>query len=165
MENLHVARLQVLAAVIVMVAASATTHARKYTDLYNLGSKTGDPANPGWIGLFAQGRDGDLYSTTQSGGANGFGAVFQLTPAGKMTQLYRFQNKSDGASPNSGLTLGTDGNLYGTTPAGGGHGGWPSLPRSLRRLGLLRGRKIQLLVTPLADFSAEPTTRRKRTMP
>ena len=68
MKNTHVTRIQVLAVVIAIVAASATTlHAQKYTDLYNLGSSSGDPANPAWIGLFAQGRDGNLYSTSQGG--------------------------------------------------------------------------------------------------
>lgn len=103
------------------VGASATAHAQTYTDLYNLGSKSDDPTDPGWLGLFAQGRDGNLYSTSQTGGT-GFGTVFQLSPAGKMTVLYSFQNKKDGAFPKSGLTLGTDGSLYGTTSAGGSVG-------------------------------------------
>jgi hypothetical protein len=69
MKNTYVTRLQVLTVVIAIVTASATTlHAQKYTDLYNLGSSSGDPANPGWTGLFAQGRDGNLYSTSQGGG-------------------------------------------------------------------------------------------------
>src|ERR1700674_2560809 len=103
------------------VGASATAHAQTYTDLYNLGSKSDDPTDPGWLGLLAQGRDGNLYSTSQTGG-KGFGTVFQLSPAGKMTVLYSFQNKKDGAFPKSGLTLGTDGSLYGTTSAGGSVG-------------------------------------------
>jgi uncharacterized repeat protein (TIGR03803 family) len=105
-----------------VVAASATARAQIYTDLYNLGSNSGDPVNPDWLGLFAQGRDGNLYSTSQDGGANGFGAVFQLSPAGQMKVLYSFQNKTDGVFPKSGLTLGTDGSLYGTTSAGGSVG-------------------------------------------
>jgi uncharacterized repeat protein (TIGR03803 family) len=116
----------VLAAILLFTASATTLHAQKYTDLYNLGSSTGDPANPAWIGLFTQGRDGNLYSTTQGGGTLvkgvAYGTVFQLTPAGKMTVLYSFQNKTDGVFPNSGLTLGTDGSLYGTTPAGGSTG-------------------------------------------
>jgi uncharacterized repeat protein (TIGR03803 family) len=39
--------------------------------------------------------------------------VYTLTPAGKMTVLHSFIF-DDGAHPSSGLTLGTDGSLYGT---------------------------------------------------
>ena len=64
MKNGYAARLQVLAVVIIIIVTASTTtvHAQTYTDLYNLGSNSGDPANPAWIGLFAQGRDGNLHS-------------------------------------------------------------------------------------------------------
>ena len=50
------------------------------------------------------------------------GTVFRLTPSGKVTVLYVFcsaSNCTDGAYPGGGLTLATDGNLYGTTTVGG----------------------------------------------
>jgi uncharacterized repeat protein (TIGR03803 family) len=123
MKNGYAARLQVLAVAIIIVTASAMTlHAQTYTDLYNLGSNSGDPENPGWIGLFAQGRDGNLYSTATDGGLNTVGAVFRLTPSGTMTPWSFDSNGSDGFYPYSGLTLGTDGNFYGTTYAGGSTG-------------------------------------------
>ena len=126
MKNTFAARLPLLAVLILMVALSATAlHAQTYTDLYNLGSNPGDPANPAWIGLFAQGRDGNLYSTTTDGGMNLEGAVFQLTPSGTMTPLWNFDinnTLNSGAYPDSGLTLGIDGNFYGTTSAGGSVG-------------------------------------------
>src|ERR1700676_4712852 len=124
MKRTQFARLLALAAVaIFIVTASATTlHAQTYTDLYNLGSNSGDPGNPGWIGLFAQGRDGNLYTTSTYGGFNTVGGVFRLTPSGTMTP-WSFDSKgSDGFYPYSGLTLGTDGNFYGTTYAGGSAG-------------------------------------------
>jgi hypothetical protein len=43
--------------------------------LYDFGTNTGDPRNPSWPGVFAQGRDGNLYSTSQTGGI-GYGTVF-----------------------------------------------------------------------------------------
>jgi uncharacterized repeat protein (TIGR03803 family) len=104
------------------VGASAPARAQTYKDLYNLGSASGDPLYPAWLGPFAQARDGNLYSTSQDGGKLGLGTVFQLSPAGKMKVLYYFHNTTDGAYPNSGLTLGTDGSLYGTTPGGGSVG-------------------------------------------
>jgi len=118
-----VQQIRVLTLLIVTMAASAATlRAQTYTDLYNLGSNSGDPTDPAWMGLFAQGRDGNLYSTTATGGTINCGTVFQLTPAGKLTVLYSFMNKNDGCFPNSGLTLGTDGSFYGTTSAGGSTG-------------------------------------------
>ena len=63
---------------------------------------------------------GNLYGTSGSGGAYGQGAVFELTFSnGGWTEtiLYNFTGGSDGAGPGS-LTLGGDGNLYGT---GGGN--------------------------------------------
>jgi uncharacterized repeat protein (TIGR03803 family) len=119
----YIRQIQVLTLLVVTLAVSAATlHAQTYTDLYNFGSKSGDPTDPAWVGLFAQGRDGNLYSTTQTGGTINCGTAFQLTPAGKVTPLYSFMNKSDGCFPNSGLTLGTDGSFYGTTSAGGSVG-------------------------------------------
>jgi uncharacterized repeat protein (TIGR03803 family) len=126
MKNIYASRFQVLAVLIIIVTLSATAvHAQTYTDLYNLGSNSGDPANPAWIGLFAQGRDGNLYSTTTDGGLNLEGAVFRLSPSGTMTRLWSFDGTNalnSGAYPDSGLTLGTDGNFYGTTFAGGSAG-------------------------------------------
>jgi uncharacterized repeat protein (TIGR03803 family) len=107
----------------VLLFGGATAGAQTYSVLYNLGTQSGDPVNPAWVGLFAQGRDGNLYSTTQGGGANALGTVFQLTPSGSVKVLHSFSNTgTDGIFPYSGLTLGTDGSLYGTTYEGGSQG-------------------------------------------
>jgi uncharacterized repeat protein (TIGR03803 family) len=70
---------------------------------------------------------GHLYGTTQNGGTNELGTVFELTPNtdGTWTEtvLYRFTAGSDGAGPGAGLILDQAGNLYGTTRGGGGGGG------------------------------------------
>ncbi len=67
---------------------------------------------------------GDLYGTTQYGGAHGGGVVFKLTPEGKYTVLYSFCAHgypcSEGAQPVAGLVFDQKGNLYGTTLLGGG---------------------------------------------
>jgi uncharacterized repeat protein (TIGR03803 family) len=126
MKSTLIGRLQILAVAILIVTASATPlDAQTYTDLYNLGSNSGDPANPAWIGLFAQGRDGNLYTTSTYGGLNSEGTVFQFSSSGTMTRLWSFDgtNKTNsGVYPYSGLTLGTDGNFYGTTYEGGSSG-------------------------------------------
>lgn len=77
-----------------------------------------DGANP-YAGV-TQGSDGNFYGTTYNGGRYGFGAVFKLTPGGTETVLYSFAGgSSDGAYPEAGLTLGNDGNFYGSTYQGG----------------------------------------------
>jgi uncharacterized repeat protein (TIGR03803 family) len=79
----------------------------------------GDGANP--YAALVQATDGNLYGTTESGGAVGAGTVFKITPSGKLTTLHRF-DVGDGANPNAGLVKYTDGKLYGTTQTGGVHG-------------------------------------------
>jgi uncharacterized repeat protein (TIGR03803 family) len=65
---------------------------------------------------------GNLYGTTQGGGVNYLGTVFELSPSGNggwtETILYSFQGSPDGAGP-QGLIFDGSGNLYGTTGAGG----------------------------------------------
>jgi uncharacterized repeat protein (TIGR03803 family) len=65
---------------------------------------------------------GDLYGTTISGGAKGFGTVFKLIPGsnGRWTEvlLHSF-NGNDGDQPFGGLILDGTGGLYGTTVEGG----------------------------------------------
>jgi uncharacterized repeat protein (TIGR03803 family) len=61
---------------------------------------------------------GNLYGTTSSGGARGYGVVFKLAPNTKggwnETVLHAFLNHP-GAIPSAGLILDAEGNLYGTT--------------------------------------------------
>jgi uncharacterized repeat protein (TIGR03803 family) len=66
-----------------------------------------------------QGSDGNFYGTTPSGGANGAGTVYSMTPAGVETLLWSFGGSGDGSSPQARLVQGSDGNFYGTTSAGG----------------------------------------------
>jgi uncharacterized repeat protein (TIGR03803 family) len=48
----------------------------------------------------------------------GFGTIFKVTAGGVLTTVHTF-NSTDGEKPLAGLTLGSDGNFYGTTYAGG----------------------------------------------
>ena len=65
----------------------------------------------------AQGRDGKLYGTILGGGQSG-GAIFDFTTSGVTTILDSLVNAT-GSGPALGVTLGTDGNLYGATTFGG----------------------------------------------
>lgn len=71
-------------------------------------------------GPLAMDSAGNLYGTTWNGGLGG-GNVFKLAPGTggwTYTDLHDFHGP-DGAMPFSGVTLDTDGNLYGTTAFGG----------------------------------------------
>jgi uncharacterized repeat protein (TIGR03803 family) len=86
-----------------------------------------------------QGTDGNFYGTTGGGGTPhcfgpggsiaGCGTVFKITPAGQLSTVHSFHGGhdsptggTDGAFPYAGLTLGTNGNFYGTTYGGGANG-------------------------------------------
>jgi uncharacterized repeat protein (TIGR03803 family) len=106
-----------------IVTITVPAHAQTFSVLYNFGTNTGDPANPYFSGVIAQGRDGKLYSTTGFGGDNGGshdGAMFSVAPGGMLSVPYSFPLPFEQVE--SGLTLGTDGNFYGTTAAGVGFG-------------------------------------------
>lgn len=65
---------------------------------------------------------GNIYGTTEAGGAYGFGTVFKLTNAGgNWTEqvLYSFMGDQDGSQPLAGVIVDGSGNLYGTTRFGG----------------------------------------------
>jgi|SRR5690348_12457456 len=75
-----------------------------------------DGRNP--LGL-VQGTDGNFYGLTVEDGP---GTVFKVTPDGTLTTIYSFCAKiacEDGSTPRGALSLGTDGNFYGTTFYGG----------------------------------------------
>ena len=79
----------------------------------------GDGANP-YAGLISD-KSGNLYGTTENGGAYGAGTVFKIDSSGNETVLYSFgsNGSTDGATPYGGLVLDSQGNLYGTTELGG----------------------------------------------
>jgi uncharacterized repeat protein (TIGR03803 family) len=99
------------------------------TTLYTFCVQPNDNCTDGELptGGLIQSSDGNFYGTTAVDGnsdtcPNGCGTIFKLTPAGVLSTLYTFcsqQNCADGATPESGLTEGLDGNFYGTTNQGG----------------------------------------------
>ena len=76
-----------------------------------------DGKNP--YGPLIRDAEGNIYGTTRSGGAAGFGCVFKLDPSGHYTVLYSFQGGADGRYPTSGVIRDQAGNLFGTTVNGG----------------------------------------------
>jgi uncharacterized repeat protein (TIGR03803 family) len=95
----------------------------KETQLYSF-CPAGLPCTDGQNPMAGLVRDsaGNLYGTTQYGGANSAGTVFRVDPTGNETALYSFCSQSgcaDGSNPTAGLVLDNAGNLYGTTEFGG----------------------------------------------
>jgi len=86
------------------------------------GSLTESIRTPGVVlGSLVLGTDGNLYGTSGTGGAFGNGEVVKITPSGVLSTFYSFcalPNCADG-SYLSEITLGRDGNFYGTTGLGG----------------------------------------------
>lgn len=92
-----------------------------------LHSFAGDDGGVPRSGL-VRGADGNFYGMTFYGGnrngtipggtiynSAGFGTLFQVTPSGTLTTLYRFTAGTDGIFPLGDLLLGSDGRFYGTT--------------------------------------------------
>ena len=64
--------------------------------------------------------DGNLYGTTYTDRQAGYGTVFRMSPDGStFATLVYFDGCDDGAQPQAALSEDPDGNLYGTTTAGG----------------------------------------------
>jgi len=100
----------------------ALASAQTYTKLYTWPEDTRNDTGIGLAGIMAQGQDGNLYGTIGDDNANAAGSAFQMTTAGKFTRIYAFcqlTTCADGSGPWGGLSLGKDGNLYGTTTGGG----------------------------------------------
>jgi uncharacterized repeat protein (TIGR03803 family) len=101
-----------LAAVVIPRAQAQTF---KVIHSFTGGSDGGNPLD-GFIADSA----GNLYGTTNAGGASGYGVVFKITKSGVQSVLYSFVGGTDGEFPEGGLIRDKVGNLYGTTTAGGG---------------------------------------------
>lgn len=115
-----------LALIVVVTTLVAATPSRAATQEQVLNSfQEGDGNN----GVYPASRVildsiGNLYGTASLGGANGVGAVFQLTPVSggggwTFTLIHSFNGTGDGENPRSGLLLDKSGNLYGTTTGAG----------------------------------------------
>ena len=113
------------AGVIYRVATDGTG----YTVLHHFSLATGaDPQ-----GTLLAAPDGMLYGTTMMGGASERGTIYRISTSGAHEVLYSFPaltrftsqglaSNATGANPRAGLTLGLDGNFYGTAYQGGEFG-------------------------------------------
>ncbi len=91
------------------------------TLLYSFGANLTDGLNPN--GGLTPGTDGNFYSSTENGGANGAGSLFKFTTGGVYTQLYSFPKvKGSTQAPVAAPTQHTSGLFYGVAAGGGLNG-------------------------------------------
>lgn len=98
------------------------------TTIYNFCSQAGCTDGYWPYGALVQDLNGDFYGTTERGGANDGGLIFKVTKGRALSILYNFCSQNgtsacaDGASPIGGLSIDSNGELYGTTELGGTSG-------------------------------------------
>jgi len=96
------------------------TPAGALTTLYSFCAQTNCADGQDPLAGLLQAGNGMLYGTTFQGGAYGWGAIFEITPAGAFTVLHSFNFfDGEGIEPGAGLVQAADGHLYGTTSLGG----------------------------------------------
>jgi uncharacterized repeat protein (TIGR03803 family) len=122
--------------IVAQITASPSAKAQTLATLYSFCAQGGNCLDGYYpVAGLVLGSDGNFYGTTSMGGPNpancplcdgqGGGTIFKITPGGTITTLYTFCAQpvcADGQFPSAALIQGSDGNFYGTTPAGGSYG-------------------------------------------
>lgn len=117
MANLNIWKVCCNAYLTVSILLVAVGQAQTFSVVHDFGSSTGDPVYPSQPGFIVQGRNGDVYGTSNGTTNDVFtGSAFGIPITGTPDVVYVFSSSSP---PYSGLTVGTDGNFYGTTSGGG----------------------------------------------
>lgn len=97
------------------------TAAGKFSVLHQFGRIANDGSTP--EGTLTIDSLGNLYGTTYAGGVNNAGTVFRVTTHGVETVLYSFSYVApEGSNPLGNVARDSQGNLFGTTGAGGLYG-------------------------------------------
>jgi len=104
------------------VIATPSAQAQTFSTLHSFDNTDG--AQP--VNTLVQATDGNIYGAAFSGGANGGGTLFKITPSGTLKTLYNFCSESgctDGAGPAVQLLQAINGDFYGEACSGGANGG------------------------------------------
>ncbi|MFY9742322.1 MAG: choice-of-anchor tandem repeat GloVer-containing protein [Candidatus Sulfotelmatobacter sp.] len=97
------------------VFGSASAHAQTFKPIFE-GTNATTIVNPS-SRVVTQGTDGDMYFTSENGGTF-YGTLFKVSPTGAGALVYDISY-----FPTSGVSLGLDGEYYGTNGDGGPGGG------------------------------------------
>jgi uncharacterized repeat protein (TIGR03803 family) len=92
-----------------------------FTVLYSFCAEASCADGGGPVASLVQGINGNFYGTNSGGGTYGYGTIFEMTSAGKLTTLHSFSGTPDGWGPIGSLLQGENGTLYGTTFLGGAY--------------------------------------------
>lgn len=95
------------------------------TTLYTFTGTLSDAPVDGYkpVGGLLLAPDGAFYGVTEFGGTNYSGEIFRVTTGGQFSVIHYFGfEDNNGGYPQAGLSLGSDGALYGTTSAFGPDG-------------------------------------------
>ena len=104
----------------------------------------GSQGSGGGAQELVQGTDGFLYGVSPAGGTHDYGDIYKCSTTGTFTVLHNFDDpRTDGAVP-SALTVGADGNLYGSTTDG-----FPIDPNSI----VDNGNGSYFQITPSGTFT------------
>jgi uncharacterized repeat protein (TIGR03803 family) len=112
-------RLRMIALALLVLSLAVCAQAQTFTTLESF---TGSNGSVPFFGSMVQATNGNYFGSTHYGGTKGYGVIFQMTSAGKLTDLYSFCSLAacaDGEYPVVAPILGSDGNFYGTTTMGG----------------------------------------------
>jgi len=104
------------AAIATLVLAAALSsadgvHATESFQVLHVFTGGADGAEPS--SALVEASDGNLYGTTDRGGAEGLGTIYRISPGGTLTTMHAF-TASEGASSSDVLVVAADGSLYGT---------------------------------------------------
>jgi uncharacterized repeat protein (TIGR03803 family) len=125
-----------------------------------------DPASDGdeAIGGLVEGPEGNLYGTTASGGAFGYGTLFVMSRGGSFSVLHHFTGGPDGGVPEGTLIRAADNRIYGLTTLGGNGSGVifvldPAAPRLSDQPTRTRGSDGRITFRAAVDAYPLPTYR------
>jgi uncharacterized repeat protein (TIGR03803 family) len=107
-------QLTLLMAVVLFAKVAIPAHAQTPSVIHNFPAYANDACQP--EGNLVQGRDGYMYGTGACS-SNGTVAVYKISPTGAES-VVSSALPTGWAGCNSGLTLGSDGNFYGTCQSG-----------------------------------------------
>jgi uncharacterized repeat protein (TIGR03803 family) len=102
---------------VIMLASAGAVLAGPVANTVVTFDRTSNGANP--LSALVADAAGNLYGTTNTGGADGDGTVFEIAASTHILSTLMTFDGTDGANPAAGLVFDSSGNLYGTTSSGG----------------------------------------------